>query len=82
MRNPIAAIVVAAALSASAAGCFGSYSAFHAVHRWNAGVSGDKWVRSGVHLGLWIIPVYELTIVGDFFLFNTIEHLTDKPVFR
>jgi hypothetical protein len=76
------AVLVAAALATSQPACYGSYSAFHAVHRWNGSVSGSKIVNSAVHLGLWIIPVYPLLLTADFLVFNTIEFATDKRVFN
>ncbi len=72
-------LVLAASLATS--GCYGSYSAFHAVHRWNGHVTGSDVGNSAVHLLLWIIPVYELTFIGDFFVFNQIEFITKKRVF-
>ena len=67
---------------ATAAGCYGSYGAFHALHKWNGHATGDKVGNSAIHFGLWIIPVYELAIVGDFLIFNNIEFVTGTPVFR
>ena len=80
MTRHLAALALTATLATTAAGCYGSYGAFHKVHKWNGTAAGDKWARSAIHLALWIVPVYELTIVGDFLIFNTIEHLTgDNP---
>lgn len=75
----LAPILVTAAL---ATGCYGTYSATRALNGWNGHVTHSKLANSAIHLGLWIIPVYELAIAGDFFVFNTIEFLTDKPVFH
>lgn len=78
MRNLLLALTATTALSAT--GCYGKYGAFHKVHNWNKTATGNKWSNSAIHLGLWILPVYELTIVGDFLIFNTVEHLTgDNP---
>lgn len=74
-------LALIATLSTASAGCYGSYSAFHTVHRWNGTAGGSDIVNSVLHVGLWVIPVYPLTIVGDFFLFNTVEFLTGAPVF-
>jgi hypothetical protein len=76
------AIVIAAALAASQPACYGSYSAFHAVHRWNGSVTGSKVANSAIHLGLWIVPVYPLLLTADWLVFNTIEFATDKRVFN
>ncbi|MBK9036553.1 MAG: DUF3332 family protein [Myxococcales bacterium] len=82
MKTNLAALALTATLAATAGGCYGSYGAFHKVHKWNGTASGDKWARSAIHLALWIVPVYELTLVGDFLIFNTIEHLTGDQVFK
>jgi hypothetical protein len=77
----LASLAVAAALAAQPA-CYGSYSAFHAVHRWNGHVTDNKIANSAIHFGLWVVPVYELTLFADFFVFNTVEFLTGNPVFQ
>lgn len=79
---PLAIAAALAATSVSQTGCYGSYSAFNAVHHWNGGATGSKVVNSVIHFGLWVIPVYELAIVGDWLIFNNIEFLTGKRVFR
>ena len=53
-------------------GCHGKYAMFNAVHKWNGGI-GSKWVRSIVHFGMWVIPVYEVSLTVDFLILNTIE---------
>jgi hypothetical protein len=80
MTTTAAALALTTALIALPA-CYGSYGAFHKVHDWNGEVSDNKWIKSGVHLALWAIPVYELVLVGDFLIFNTIEHFTGKNPF-
>ncbi len=75
-------LALTALLAASAAGCYGSYGAFHKVHTWNGTVASDTWVRSAVHLALWIVPVYELTLLGDFVVFNTVEQFTGTNPFK
>lgn len=80
MKPTFAAALLVAILAAVPA-CYGSYSAFHKVHAWNGKVTANKWANSAIHLGLWIVPVYPLVVTGDFLIFNTVEHLTDKPVF-
>lgn len=78
-RRSLAALALTASL---ATGCYGSYGAFNKLHGWNGKVSGDKWGRSAVHLALWIVPVYELAILGDFFIFNTVEQFTGQNPFE
>jgi hypothetical protein len=78
----IAPLVVAAALATSQAGCYGSYGASRALHRWNANVTHSKVGNGIIHFGLYVIPVYPLAWLGDFFIFNNIEFLSGEPVFR
>lgn len=76
----LASLALLTALAAST-GCYGSYSASHALNRWNGHVTGSDIGNSAVHLLLWIVPVYEITFVGDFLVFNNIEFITKKRVF-
>jgi hypothetical protein len=78
MKKRLAALVVFAALT----GCYGSYSAFHAVHKWNGKATSSKVGNSAIHFLLWVVPVYELTLLGDFLIFNNVEFVTDEPVFK
>jgi hypothetical protein len=74
-------LAIAAVLATSQMGCYGSYGAFHAVHKWNGTATDNKIANSAIHFVLWIVPVYELTIFGDWLIFNNIEFVTGKPVF-
>jgi hypothetical protein len=55
--------------------CYGSYTLFHKIHRWN-GTIGNGFVKSLVHLLLWIVPVYEVCLLIDWLLLNTLEFWT------
>lgn len=78
----LAPLLLVTALSLAAPGCYGSYGAFKSVHKWNGHVTGSKVTNSIIHFALWVVPVYELALLGDFIIFNNIEFLTDEPVFR
>lgn len=78
----LAPLMIVSALAATQPACYGSYSAFHAVHKWNGTVSSSKVVKSAVHFGLYILPVYELCLLGDIIIFNTIEFITGERVFK
>jgi hypothetical protein len=77
----IVPLVLLAALATQPA-CYGSYGAMKAVNRWNGQVTGSKVANSFIHFGLWVIPVYELALLGDFFIFNNIEFLTGTRMFN
>lgn len=75
--------IMALSLTAAlATGCYGSYGAFNAVHRWNGHATGNKVANSAIHLGLWVLPVYPICLLGDFLVFNNIEFITGQPMFR
>jgi hypothetical protein len=75
MRTATTVVAVTAA-ALLATGCYGTYQATNKLNAWNGTVSSNKVARSLVHFGLWVIPVYELAIVGDFLIFNNVEFLT------
>ncbi|MDR2728834.1 MAG: DUF3332 domain-containing protein, partial [Chitinispirillales bacterium] len=64
--------VLAAFTCVSLSGCYGSYALFNKVQSWNGSI-GDKWVNSVVNFVFWIIPVYGISLLADFFILNTIE---------
>jgi hypothetical protein len=64
-------------VSAPLAGCYGSFSLTKRLYRWNGGL-GSKFAESAVMWVLIIIPVYELSLLGDFVLFNLIEFWSGK----
>lgn len=78
----IAPLLLATILATSAAGCYGSYGAFKAVHKWNGHATSNNVANSAIHFGLWVLPVYPLALLGDFIIFNNIEFITGEPVFR
>lgn len=53
--------------------CIGSYSTFNSLKNWNKQVSDSKFVNNLLFWGLWIVPAYELSIIGDTIIFNVIE---------
>jgi hypothetical protein len=59
-------------------GCFGSFGAFNALVKFNKGISDSKWLQWLLFLGLIILPVYELFVLGDILIFNTIEFYSGK----
>ncbi len=66
-------IAGALALSITVTSCLGPNEVFNDVHEWNKGVSENRWVQEGVHLGCWIVPVYQLSLFLDIVVFNSIE---------
>ncbi len=83
MRRFVLVIGTALCLSTAtmASGCYGSFGLAKKVHKWNGEVHDNKFVQWLVFLGLCIIPVYEISLVVDALVLNTIEFWTgDNPV--
>ena len=70
------ALALATALASSQAACVGSFGAFNKVQGWNKTLTGNRVVNSVIHTVFWLVPVYELTILGDLLIFNTVEFAT------
>ncbi|HVZ36708.1 MAG TPA: DUF3332 domain-containing protein [Polyangiaceae bacterium] len=66
--------------SIASSGCFGSFGATRGLWEWNDEL-GNKWVKWLVFLGLSIIPVYELFVLADTLVLNSVEFWTgSNPV--
>ena len=81
MRKFITKTTVAVLLGATAVsmtGCYGSFALTSKLHDWNGQVSQKKFVNELVFLGLCILPAYELTVLGDGLIFNSIEFWGEK----
>jgi hypothetical protein len=78
-KRRLAWTIAAALLTVTAAAplnaCYGKFSLTNKIYDWN-GTIGNEFVRSGVMLALVIIPVYELSLLGDAVIFNLIEFWT------
>ena len=75
MRNRRANWLVAATLGSLLvfqAGCIGSFRLTGSLLSWNKQLS-NKFVNELVFLGLTVMPVYFFSLMGDAFIFNTIE---------
>jgi len=60
--------------------CIGSFNLSNKLLSWNQSV-GDKFVNEVVFLAMWIVPVYEISMLADILVLNTIEFWTgDNPV--
>ena len=83
MKLRLRSLALACAFAIAASGCYVGWNLTRKVHKWNGSVSSSKFVDSIITWGLIIIPVYELSLVADFFIFNTIETFTgSNPISR
>ena len=65
-------------LVAGMSSCIGTFSLTHKVLDWNRTVS-NKFVNELVFIGFHILPVYEVTILADALVLNTIEFWGGNP---
>ncbi|MDR2036627.1 MAG: DUF3332 domain-containing protein [Bacteroidales bacterium] len=65
-----AVLAIAGCLTLSS--CIGSFGLVGKIHSWNQGIGG-KWVNEVVFLAFCIVPVYEVCVLADAIVFNTIE---------
>lgn len=64
--------VVALASSMLFTSCIGSFKLTNKVLSWNHQI-GNKFVNKLVFVGLWILPVYEISAIADALIINSIE---------
>ena len=64
--------VVALASSMLFTSCIGSFKLTNKVLSWNHQI-GNKFVNELVFVGLWILPVYEISAIADALIINSIE---------
>lgn len=74
----VAAIALASTMLFSS--CIGSFNLSKKVLAWNQTID-SKFVNEVVFLALWIVPVYEVCMLADILVINSIEFWTgDNPV--
>jgi hypothetical protein len=69
-------LLVAGLLATTA--CFGPFNLTQRYWHWNGHVTENKWANEGIFLLSVIIPVYEITVLCDMWIFNTVEFWTGK----
>ena len=79
MKKSFVALVLALGLTGTS--CLGTDNLYHSVKNWNAGLSDQDWLNEIVFIGMWIIPVYPITLAGDVLIFNTVAYWGgDNPI--
>ncbi|MCH5247572.1 MAG: DUF3332 domain-containing protein [Muribaculaceae bacterium] len=72
MRRFKISLISAIALSLTCTSCIGSFSMFHKLEAWNETV-GPKGINELVFIAFWVIPVYEVALLSDLIVLNSIE---------
>ncbi len=74
------AVVLSLAASLTLTSCLGSFALTNKVLSWNRQV-GDKFVNELVFVAMWVLPVYELSMLADLTVINSIEFWSgENPV--
>ncbi len=73
MKNTMIKMLAAGLIVAAMSSCYGPFRLTNKLHDWNGRVSQKKFVNELVFLGMCIIPAYEICVLGDALIFNSIE---------
>lgn len=82
MKKKRCVLVLSATLASTVlfSSCIGSFNLTSKLLDWNKSVD-SKFVNELVFLAFWIVPVYEISILADLLILNSIEFWTgDNPV--
>lgn len=72
---PVAAVILAGSLVLPS--CIGSFALSNKVLAWNQTID-NKFVNELVFIALWIVPVYEISMIADALVINSIEFWTGE----
>lgn len=73
-------VILTVALSFTLTSCIGSFPLFNKLKTWNSEV-GAKGVNELIFVAFWIIPVYEVAMLSDLLVLNSIEFWSgDNPI--
>lgn len=68
-------------LSVSQTGCIGSFQLTSNLYEWNRNNVGGKWGSELVFLAFIVLPVYQITLLADGIVLNSIEFWTgENPI--
>lgn len=72
MKQALLASLLVLGLAGSS--CLGPDNLYRSVKDWNVELSDQDWLVEVVFIGLWVVPVYEIALIGDVLIFNTIDY--------
>ena len=76
IRNLICAAALTLTLGATS--CFGPNKAFTGLTDWNMEVAEEDWVKEILFIGLWIVPAYQVALLVDIVVLNTVDYWSEN----
>lgn len=58
--------------------CLGPDNLYRSVKNWNASLSDQDWINEIVYIAFVIVPVYQVALIGDQLIFNTISYWSSE----
>jgi hypothetical protein len=74
-KKVLVSVMLALVLLSVSTSCYGKFELSRKVYKWN-GSLGNKFVKTAVMWGLWVVPVYEVAGMADLWILNVIEFWT------
>lgn len=71
----VAVVLLAASLLS---GCMGKFALTGKIYAWNKKASPERWVNEGIFVAFLIVPVYNLALLADGIIFNSIQWWTGQ----
>ncbi len=59
--------------AAGTSGCIGGFNLTHKLYGWNLGIGDGRWIAWLVFLAFVIVPIYQITLIVDALILNSIE---------
>lgn len=78
MRKPLKAFAVVFLTASLLAGCMGKFALTGKIYAWNKKAASDRWVNEMIFVAFLIIPVYNLAMLADGIVFNSIQWWTGQ----
>lgn len=74
MKKIILSVLIGATILSTS--CLGSFKLFGKMNEIVSGATGNKYLNQIIFIALWIIPVYEIVLFVDLWVFNLVEFWT------
>jgi hypothetical protein len=85
LRRParwVVGLALAAVVFAFSVGCYGAFPLTHAIYKANGKITDEKVVHTILFWVFVILPVYELSMLGDAIIFNLYEFWTGDELIK